>query len=506
MLKTIATIVVPLLLAVWAGLFYVESDPGGETPSEAADVPSFIGKPAVAKPIEAALALPAIQHPYLAPSGTNSMHNDAAQSDAYRWSGPLGIEPEVRTRQFHRVGGSCVSQTFDRAGRMLGTCVGPFGVTLMARDARSLEILARQKITYWLPFGQKFSGGVYFHLDHEDRVLLATNDPAIERWGLADSNGEVAWELVEQMDIAPILEGAGAAPHRVIDVMPDWTGDYWFITRGGIVGVIDRSGQTGHAIALAGPSGREDIDNAMAVGEHGVFVVSSHAMYGFARAADGGVETLWREEYDRGSGPKAGTMGFGSGTTPTLMGNDYVAITDNADGRVQVVVYAQEARVGGQVVCSVGVFEPGRGTTENSLSAVGHSLIVENNYGYEGPRSVPASEPGIARVDVVEGRCETVWETRAITSPSAVPKTSVANGLIYLYTRDDGNPDDLHAWYFTAIAFESGALVFKQLTGVGWLFNNHYGSITIAPDGGAYVGMMGGLVRISDSASQGGSR
>lgn len=86
----------------------------------------------------------------------------------------------------------------------------------------------------------------------------------------------------------------------------------------------------------------------------------------------------------------------------------------------------------------------------------------------------------------------------SITSPSAVPKTSAANGLIYLYTRDEGNPDDLHAWYFTAIDFETGALVYKQLTGVGWKFNNHYGSITLGPDGSAYVGMMGGLVRVRD--------
>lgn len=34
-------------------------------------------------------------------------------------------------------------------------------------------------------------------------------------------------------------------------------------------------------------------------------------------------------------------MGFGSGTTPTLVGNDFVAISDNADGQVNVVVYHQ---------------------------------------------------------------------------------------------------------------------------------------------------------------------
>jgi outer membrane protein assembly factor BamB len=94
--------------------------------------------------------------------------------------------------------------------------------------------------------------------------------------------------------------------------------------------------------------------------------------------------------------------------------------------------------------------------------------------------------------------CELVWENRSLSSPSAVPKVSLANGLVYLYTRDDNNPDDLHAWYLTAVDVETGQVAYKQLTGVGWLFNNHYGSITISPDGVAYVGIMGGLVKIKD--------
>ena len=83
-----------------------------------------------------------------------------------------------------------------------------------------------------------------------------------------------------------------------------------------------------------------------------------------------------------------------------------------------------------------------------------------------------------------------------------MPKVSLANGLVYVYTRDAGNPDDLHAWYFTAVDVHSGEVVFKQLTGVGWRYNNHYGSITIGPDGTAYLGVIGGLVTVRDGAAQ----
>ncbi|MEH6587694.1 MAG: hypothetical protein V7720_14115 [Halioglobus sp.] len=494
-MKITAAVLVALLCALIVGWLYLDADPARPTPTTAADVPAFIGIPATAKPV--AYPSKQIQHPYLAPAGVNSMHNDAAQSDSYPWAGPLGKNPIVDTLQFHRLLGSCVAQTFNSTGQMIGTCVTPFGVTLVARDPDTLEILARQVITRWLPIGEKFSGGVYFHLDNQDRVLLATNDMAIERWQLVRAGNTFNWQLDQSISIEAALDQAGPRPHRIIDVMPDWQGNYWFITRAGIVGTISPGGSDGSATALGQGSETEGIDNALAVGRNGVFVVSSHAMYNFQRGKDGTVVTQWRQAYDRGSAPKEGTMGFGSGTTPTLVGEEFVAITDNADGQVNVMVYDQ---LQGREICKHGIFPADKGTTENSLAAVGRSLIAENNFGYSGPKNVPASEPGLARVDILPNNsgCITAWENLAITSPSAVPKVSEANGLVYLYTRDESNPTDLHAWYFTAVDFHTGEMIYKILTGTGWLFNNHYGSISISPNGVAYVGIMGGLVKIID--------
>ncbi|KZX54922.1 hypothetical protein A3709_07870 [Halioglobus sp. HI00S01] len=499
-MKRTTIVLASLCAALWLGWAWLNADPARPTPSTAADVPTFLGSPAQPRPVALTEQSP-IQHPYLAGAGVNSMHNDASQTDSYPWSGPLGHSAQVSSRQFHRLAGSCVAQSFTQAGPMVGTCVSPFGVTLVARDPESLEVLARQIITRWLPIGQKFSGGVYFHLDHRDRVLLATNELAIQLWKLAREGENWRWQLDESLDLAEPLNRIDKGPHHIIDVMPDWQGNYWFITRAGIIGSIDRAGQNGHAIQLGEAQRKEGIDNALAVGKNGVFVVSSHAMYNFSRDDSGKPSITWRAPYDRGSAPKEGTMGWGSGTTPTLVGNDYVAITDNADGRVNVMVYAQAPRNGSQQICKHPIFLENRGTTENSLAAVGLSLIAENNFGYSGPKNIPQSEPGLARVDIrADGSgCDTAWEKLTITSPSAVPKVSTANGLIYLYTRDDKNPEDLHAWYFTAVDFHTGDVVYKQLTGTGWLFNNHYGSISISPDGAAYVGMMGGLVKITDN-------
>lgn len=470
--------------------------PGDFSPREVASVRTFIGQPQQARPIA---AVPPEDHPFLARGGSNSMHNDSYQSDTYSWAGPLGHNTQVTSAWFHPIVGSCVSSVLDPQGRLLSTCVTPFGVTLVARDPASLAVLAREKITFWLPTGNKFGGGVYFHQDHEGRVLLASNAPAIELWQLEGQGGDLRWAKAQSIPLGAALDAIRPEEHRVIDVMPDWQGDYWFITRSGLVGVADRDGSDIAVVALAG----EGIDNALAVSAWGVFVASNHAMYRFSRSADGRPQVDWREVYDRGSAPKPGTMGHGTGTTPTLLGNDFVAITDNADGRIKVVVYRQQPAAGeSPLFCQLPVFKPDRGTSENSLVAFGDSFIVENNFGYQGPYDNFDAEPGLARIDIDRSAdsCALAWENLEISGPSSVPKASLANGLMYIYGRDDSNPADMHAWYLIAVDLGTGELAFKVLTGVGKKFNNHYGSISITPDGAAYIGILGGIVKVWDAS------
>jgi hypothetical protein len=493
-IAVILVIFAVLLLLAWFTR-NVDGPIPADIPEEAMEsVKAFIGSPLSARPIEGAMVA---LHPYMAPSGRNSMHNDSYQSDSYSWSGPLGNNPRVDSALFHPLVGNCVAAVTDNAGRLISTCVTPFGVTLVARDPVTLAILAREKITFWLPTGSKFGGGVYFHLDHQGRVLLASNEPAIEIWALQGEGDALSWSKEESIQLGAALNGVRQEEHRVIDVQPDWAGNYWFITRNGLVGVSDRSGKGIRVMELPG----EGIDNALAVNPNGVFIASDHAMYRFNRGSDDAPLIEWREEYDRGSAPKPGTMGHGTGTTPTLVGEDFVSITDNADGRINVLVFRQQPAAGqSALLCKVPVFKPDRGTSENSLVALENSVIAENNFGYQGPYENISAEPGLVKVDIDpdSGRCAIAWENNEISAPSSVPKVSLANGLVYIYTRDESNPADMHAWYFTAVSAHTGELVFKVLTGVGKKFNNHYGSISITEDGSAYIGTMGGVVRVWD--------
>ena len=246
----------------------------------------------------------------------------------------------------------------------------------------------------------------------------------------------------------------------------------------------------------------ERIENSLATDETGgVYVVSDHALYRFDGGRSGEPVITWRETYDRGTRVKPGQFSQGSGTTPTLMGTEFVTIADNADPFMQVLVYRRAARVEGpRLAGAVPVFGANAGATENSLIATDRSIIVENNYGYSGPEATSGgrtTQPGLARIDIdASGRGSVVW-TSAERVPSVVSKASLANGLVYTYTKDPG-PGTTDAWYFTAIDFRTGGTVFKQLAGTGILYNNHYAGLYLGPDGTVYVGVGGGVVALRD--------
>jgi hypothetical protein len=86
-----------------------------------------------------------------------------------------------------------------------------------------------------------------------------------------------------------------------------------------------------------------------------------------------------------------------------------------------------------------------------------------------------------------------------------VPKLSLETGLVYTYTKPPRD-DDTEAWYFTALDFCTGRTVYKQLAGRGFGYNNNFAPVTLAADGSAYVGALGGLIRLADATPPAGPR
>ena len=92
--------------------------------------------------------------------------------------------------------------------------------------------------------------------------------------------------------------------------------------------------------------------------------------------------------------------------------------------------------------------------------------------------------------------CRKVWHSDEV-APSVVPKLSLANGIVYTYTKP-ANADGDDGWYLTAVDFATGKTLWKALAGEGLGYNNNYAPVTLGPDGAAYVGVLGGLVRLAD--------
>jgi hypothetical protein len=481
-----------LLVAGAAGAVPPEPIPEGP---ESSAVPAFIGFAARARRIRAE-AIP--QHPFMAANGRSNIHDDAYQSDTYVGAGPLGQAPD-RASTYRQA--ECGSLTFDQAGRVLTICVGVEGPRLEMMDPVTLETLAVMPLPPRSGGGgggvfNDFSGGGYFYLDDRDRVVTPTNNRQI--WVIAETDTPLgpAFQLERTYDLTSVV----APGEGVISVLPDWSGRLWFATVQALVGTVDPDSGQVAGLHLTG----EAIGNSFAVDETGgVFIVSDHAMYRFDAGTAGEPTLTWREVYDRGTRLKPGQVNFGSGTTPTVMGTRWVAITDNADPQMHVLVYRRAAVVeGDRLACAVPVFEADKGATENSLIATQRSILVENNYGYTGPTSVmngATTEPGITRIDLnhAGSRCRARW-TSGERVPSTVSKLSLATGLMYTYTKDP-DPSGVDAWYLTAVRFRNGKTAWKRLVGTGLGFNNNFGPMSLGPDRTAYIGVLGGLARVRDT-------
>jgi len=451
------------------------------------------------------------QNPYLAANANNNMHCDSYMTDTYEVSGPLGLDPEIVS--MYRGFAECATVTFDSQGRIWTVCTNVSGPYLLLLDPETLDEYAiyplPQRHPDWVedPIGplEDTSGGAYFCLDNQDRAVIATHNHSIRV--IAFDEETCNFELVREYDLSEhVVPKELPARDKVGSALPDWEGRLWYVTRYGIVGVVDPESGDVHTLELQG----EEIQNSFTVGEDGVYIVSDYAMYRFHADASGAPVIDWRTEYDRGEQRKPGMINQGSGTTPNIFG-DMVAIGDNAEPRINILFLK---RSDGSLVCSIPVFEDGLSSSDNALIGVAregdngieYSVIVENNYGYVEFGSVSVGKStvgGITRIDAIPDSsgnytCVEVWTSPEI-SPTTVPKMSLDSGLIYLYTKYPRS-DRFDPWYFTAVDFETGETVFRVLTGTGTGYNNNYAPIAIGPSGGtAYVGTLGGLISIQDT-------
>jgi hypothetical protein len=507
--KTITAVVVAVA-ALAAAAIPAAAQVGPAQPIENQGVvpgtPAFTGAPAASNPFPGVRAAP--QNPFMAPNPSNNVHNDTWMTDNYsKLSGPLGNNPVTLS---NATGRDCVTLTFDSRGRLVATCTDlAHGAAMYMFDPRTLDVLAFLQLPFvppppGIPATTNTTGGAYFFLDNSDRATVAAANRKLLVVGETNTGGKPGFKQVASYNPQPCLK----PDERMPSTLPDYKGRLWFIGRqNGTVGVLDRKTGKCGSVHL-----NEQIENSFAIARDGAYVVSDKAQYKLTAGKDLKVHVAWRRAYGNVGMQKPGQFTPGSGTTPTLMwaagtpkGDNpaFVAITDNADPMDIVVMRTKD----GKVVCTVPVFDQGASDTENSLNVAGRSIFVENNYGYDlgvfaaDPNAV--SSPGIARVDVNAAGtgCTKVWTSTDVRGSSVVTKADSANGLLYGYENAQ-DPSGADPWNWVALDMRTGATVWKQRSGYGGLFNNHYAGIALgqAPGGKPtlYLGGIQGVVAVHD--------
>jgi hypothetical protein len=548
----ISIVLVVSIMLVFSGVAIASGTP--IPPGPETSLPDYIGAPAKAHPT-ADNGVP--QNSLLAPNPFNSTHRDSWNSDTGNVAAPLGREPAVlsstladaREDQDPNSIFNCSTQFFDSHGRVITVCFSPTQATVVLADPDTLKVLASYPLP--LPPGndpyagtgrQKVlasMGGVYSYVDARDRLTIAAGGTHI--WTLVEGGSAESpvFELPKgnDLDLSELIDPK--VDGNIAGLMLDWQGRIWFTMAGvengnpGEIYVLNPATSTyPYKDVKSVPLDQgEIIRNTFAVTKiqadrAAAYIVSSQKMYRIDAGPDDQPHIVWSQPYDSVpsdtnkepyvNGVKNGQYELGSGTSPTILGEGrYVAITDNAE-QMKVVVYRTDAKQLApekRIVCEVPVFEDQAGSAlSNSLVGSRLSLIATNNYDYwyDWPTGMlkSTSAPGFVRIDIdPNGKgCHQVWYNPEVATTTC-PSLSTKTGLLYAVARvmdkskvDEKHPDGLDVYYWTALDFRTGKVVWQKMAGTGVLFDSFYPSGgDIAPNGAFYFGAYGGLMMLRDT-------
>ncbi|KAF6822637.1 hypothetical protein CPLU01_11881 [Colletotrichum plurivorum] len=365
-----------------------------------------------------------------------------------------------------------------------------------------------------------------------DLLLVGSNQGTIfvvQKGQCNESSHGSSFELIRQVDLSRELGPNEALFNNMFDV----DGNIWFTT-GGFSGTA-----TSTTLGFVTPDGLvrkkaipgQIVENGIAVSGDKVFVVTGPprqsqqeedgllAAYTSSSGNGTSLEHLWRLPYNAGRLLKPGTFARGSGTTPSLLGDDFVAVTDNDDEQLHLVIAHQKQRLGGEgkLVCKVSIFEPGTGAADvrPTVHFDGHSYRVVVLNSYQAPPMTFSSTPGfeinggwnnrtgmtggIASVEVsADGQgCSVAWisNLKAIMAPIL----STSSGLFYTYVQEPELPSQgVYVCYIVALDWRSGKEIWRLKAGAGGVFNDNALAASIGPDGTFYQPVFGVTVTLKD--------
>ncbi len=458
---------------------------------ECVTIPTAKGEqPLTYKPLP---PLPMPDHPYLLDEyASGGVHSDSYNSSTSPLPGPVGINPIATTTAVLPNDVAMATPLMrDLEGRLVSVCISLFKEShlVLFDPSDDFKILARTP----LPKRNGFidpAGGWYSRMDYLGRPVIPTPEQDIRVYEVIEDNGEYSWNIAEYWDLSGMLpENVG-----ISDVVPDWYNNYWFQTGFGHVGYLNRS--TGNTEITIIGGGDETASAALTVGPEGAYVITSKALYMMDVDEDDVPFVQWRWAY-----PTSDNVDLG---TPTLIDNgNLIAISLNGIGDQSLLTVLKTSTEtmddADRVVCQMPMFKPGKSEIKNTMMGYGKSIVAENNIGGEFFEVGPF-EPGLARVDVREdlSGCDCVWEDYTISS-QVPPRLSIGDGHIYLYSHIRNQPWYVHAYYLTAIDFETGQVDSEVFVASGKRMDNPMLSVDFWPGGVMVGGVRNGIVTLRDN-------
>lgn len=352
-----------------------------------------------------------------------------------------------------------------------------------------------------------------------------------------DARGKPTIELRRIIDLSTsgILKG-----YTLLSTGMDTAGNVWFST-GALDSIGDATATNSTIVGYVEPNGtvhsleihNQSVGQGMAISNTTVIINSQpsarddpSANVGFLSALQPGPNTsinvVWNSTYDAGTHAKPGALARGSGTTPALLGDAFVAIADNADSQINLLIYPQNPNTHSpKPTCKLPLFHPNASWTDNNPlvhhDGQNYHVVVQNMHNapnfeaapkaLNGPHNnLTAMAPGLSQYFVAGNGsgCHLEWSRTDIRT-TTVLVLSTETGLMYGFEQSlERAEEGVYVWYVTGMDFETGRTVWKARLGAGGAYNNNLRTTNLGPDGTLYQGVQGGVVVVKDGEGSGG--
>lgn len=378
------------------------------------------------------------------------------------------------------------------------------------------------------PIAENALSGAYIVVDKDNATFIPVGDTALGKFKRVEVSF-LWWKTsrIEKLQELAIPSGYIAPGDYIVGVNMTYDGHLIVVTANGVVCNADRNLNQFDCITL---KENQTISNSIAIDEEGgIYIVSDKYMnrvqWTGSLLSTSSNDGSWQAGYETGpTQPLPGRLGTGSGSTPSLMGNQgedqFVVVTDGQELAHLVLFWRSEIpndwqaigpgkdrRIAAEIPITFGNPNATSSVSEQSVLVRDYSaMVVSNDYAFSSSwlpgllqyttvffsNIGPNAPYGVERFswDPVFKTVKSDWSNKAISCPNGIPTMSAATGLAYCIGQRAG------VWTLEGIDWHSGESAFHYPLGILPINNSFYAATQIGANGDIVTGTFGGVVRI----------